>query len=284
MFDARRSPASLSVKLHRNLADLSFVNVQKSIFLVVGVALGFVAGFALANGINRGEQDKLRAELTRLRAEPAKVRGAAQGAEAAQTNGDTTIPNLSDEQLRNAVTRADEKPDDAKLQQMSGQALYVYAREKENAAILPDVVRILKRAHAAEPKNLTTTTMLGDALYLLSQTTGETTHLAEARKYYQTALAQKPDEVYVRTSLGLTYFYDKPSDPRAAIREYRRALEIDARHEPTLQGLVAALVAADNLVEAEQNLRLLEEVNPSNPEIPNLRAQLMQKKNAAGDK
>lgn len=257
------------------------MNAQKLIFLVVGVALGFVAGFWLANGVNRGEQEKLRAEATRLRAEAAKSEEA-RNAERERAGGGQAIPTLTEEQLRAAVERADASPSDAKLQQMSGQALYVYAREKSNAVILPDVVRILRRAHDAEPKNLTTTTMLGDALYLLAQTTGETAHLAEARKFYGQALAQKPDEIYVRTSLGLTYFYDKPSDPRAAVREYRKALEIDARHEPTLQGLVAALAAAGEVSEAEKSLRLLEEVNPANPELPNLRAQLAQKQNEAG--
>lgn len=261
---------------------LPLVNAQKLIFLAVGVALGFVAGFWLANGVNRGEQDKLRAELTRLRAEAKNDE--ARAAQEKQAGAGETIPTLTDDQLRVAVERADASPADAKLQQMSGQALYVYAREKGNAAILPDVVRILRRAHDIEPKNLTTTTMLGDALYLLAQTTGETKHLSEARKFYGQVLAEKPDEVYVRTSLGLTYFYDKPSDPRAAVREYRRALQIDARHEPTLQGLVAALAAAGEAGEAEKTLQLLEEVNASNPEIPNLRAQLAQRKNAGGER
>lgn len=259
------------------------MNTQKLIFLSVGVVLGFAAGFWLTNGINRGEQEKLRAELTRLRAEAAKNEQE-QGARASQAGGAGAIPTLTDAQLRAAVERADASPADAKLQQMSGQALYVYAREKGNAAIIPDVVRILRRAHDSEPKNLTTTTMLGDALYLLAQTTGETSHFAEARKFYGQVLAQKPDEVYVRTSLGLTYFYDKPSDPRAAIGEYRKALKIDPRHEATLQGMVAALAAAGEVSEAEASLRLLEEVNASNPEIANLRAQIAQKKNAAGER
>ena len=258
------------------------MNKQKIIYLVIGVALGFAVGFSLANGINRGEQDKLRAELARLRAGTEKS-AASQSQTEPPASGDDSIPTLSEEQLRNAVARADANPADAKLQQMSGQALYVYAREKEQPAILPDVVRILKRAHEADAKNLTTTTMLGDALYLQAQTTGETKHLAEARAYYRQALAQKPGEAYVHTSLGLTYFSDKPSDPRAAIREYRKALEINPRHEATLQSMVAALAAADEIGEAEKSLRQLEEVNPSNPELANLRAQIAQRKNAVGE-
>ncbi len=257
------------------------MNTQKLIFLLVGVALGFVAGFWFANGVNRGEQEKLRAEVTRLRAAAAEN----EAAKSRQPGGgEMAIPTLSDEELRRGIERADANPSDAKMQQMSGQALYVYAREKNNAAILPDVVRILRRAHDLEPKNLTTTTMLGDALYLLAQTGGETKYLADARKFYTQVLAGQPDDVYVRASLGHTYFYDKPSDPRAAIREYRKALAVNARHEPTLQGMVAALAATGEVAEAEKTLRLLEEVNAANPELPNLRAQLAQKKNEAGGK
>lgn len=259
------------------------MNAQKLIYMFVGVALGFVVGFWLANGVNRGEQDKLRAEVTRLRAEAAKNEGA-RAAQGGQPGDGQTIPTLSEEELRRGVERADASPSDAKMQQMTGQALYVYAREKGNAAILPDVIRILRRAHDLEPKNLTTTTMLGDALYMLTQTTGETKHLAEARKFYGQVLAAQPREVYVRTSLGLTYFYDKPSDPRSAAREYRKALEIDARHEASLQGLAAALVATGETAEAEKSLRQLEEVNPSNPELPNLRAQLARAQNGGAAK
>ena len=125
------------------------MNAQKLIFLLVGVALGFVAGFWLANGVNRGEQDKLRAEVTRLRAEAAKNEEA-RGAQGAQTADGQNIPTLTEEELRRGVERADANPSDTQLQQMTGQALYVYAREKGNAAILPDVIRRL----GAQPRHL----------------------------------------------------------------------------------------------------------------------------------
>lgn len=237
-------------------------------------------GFAVTNGINRAEHDKLRAELTRLRASSDGEDGR-QPQPSPASEDDASIPNLTEEQLKNAIARADANTDDAKLQQMSGQALYVYVREKGNAAILPDVVRILRRAHALESKNITTTTMLGDALYLLTQTTGETSHLAEARKFYQEALAQDPTQAYIHTSLGLTYFYDRPSDPRSAIREYRKALAREPRHEASLRALVAALIETGEFAESEKRLKELETANPSSPELPNLRAQLEQKRNEA---
>ena len=91
----------------------------------------------------------------------------------------------------------------------------------------------------------------------------------------------QPDDAIARTSLGLTYFYDKPSDPQRAMREYRRVLQTDPRQEMALQSLAAALIETRNLDEAAKRLDELEKVNPSNQELPNLRAQLEQKRNAA---
>lgn len=252
------------------------------LLVVLGLLVGFAAGFLLANGINRGEQDKLRAEMARLRAS-ANAGDSAGAAAPGQTSGseDLSIPDLTDEQLRQAVARADASPRDADLQRKSGQALYFYAMQKGNAAILPDAARLLARALELEPQDEKLGILAGNAHFLLARQGGDRTHLRDARKFYEKVLAVKPDDPDVRTSLGLTYFFDEPSDPRRAAREYRRALQADPKSEPPLQSLVAALVATGELDEAERRLGELAAVNPNNPELPNLRAQLEQKRNAA---
>ena len=143
------------------------------------------------------------------------------------------------------------------------------------------MARILRRAHELDPKDYKTTVMAGDAQFLIARSGGDRAPLGEARRLYEAALASQPDDAVVRTSLGLTYFYDSPSDPQRAIREYRRALQSDARQEMTLQSLAAALVETGNFDEAGRRLGELEKVNPSNRELPNLRAQLEQKRNAS---
>jgi len=87
--------------------------------------------------------------------------------------------------------------------------------------------------------------------------------------------------VIVRTSLGLTYFYDNPPDAQRAIREFRRALQVEPHGEMPLQSIAAALIEAGDFDEAGKRLNDLEQVNPRNPELANLRAQLEQKRNAA---
>ena len=259
--------------------------------LAVGAAclvIGFLGGFFLANGINRGEQEKLSAEVASLRAGGAVKDGGKAapqqqqgGGQQTSSAGDDSFPTLSDEQLANAVSKADASPKDAELQRKVGQALYVYAWQSGNASILPDVARILRRAHDLNPKDFKTTAMAGDAQFLIARSRNDAAALAEARKLYESALATQPDDAVVRTSLGLTYFYGSPPDATRAIREYRRALQSDPRQEISVQSLAAALIETGGFDEAGRLLDELEKLNPSNAELSKLRAQLEQKRNAA---
>ena len=263
--------------------------------LVGGLIVGFVVGFALANGINRQEDEKLRGEIASLRAGGAQAGSGgangstprAQGQPGAQRTsggGDGEFPTLTDEQLKNAISKADASPADAELQKKVGQALYVYAWQTSNYAILTDVARILKRAHELDANDYKTTVMAGDAFFLIARSKdSDPVQLADARTFYESALKTKPDDVIVRTSLGLTYFYAKPPDARRAVREYRQALKTDPKHEAALQSITLALIETGELAEAETRLGELEKVNPSNAELPNLRTQLEQKKNAGGE-
>jgi tetratricopeptide (TPR) repeat protein len=275
------------------MSEQSSVNTKTVLFLAAGLLVGFFVGFVLANNINRQEDDRLRGELARLRAGGAQkdsgerpasgTQGAAGSRQGAGAGGDDSFPTLSPDQLKNAVAKADASPADSEIQKKVGQALYVYAWQKGDDSILPDVARILKRAHELDAKDYKTTVMAGDAYFLVARNSGDAAQLSDARKLYEAALTSKPDDVIVRTSLGLTYFYGKPSDARRAIREYRQALKTDPRQEMALQSIAAALIETGDFAEAESRLGELEKVNPSNAELANLRAQLEQKKNAAGE-
>lgn len=273
------------------MSEQSSVNTKIVLVLVVGLLVGFFVGFVLANNINKQEDERLRGELARARAGGAqkdsggdgRTQGST-GAQSASGAGGKEFPTLTDEQLKNAVTKADASPSDAELQKKVGQGLYVYAWQTSNYEILPDVARILKRAHDLDAKDYKTTVMAGDAFFLIARgKDGDPVPLADARSFYEAALKAKPEDVIVRTSLGLTYFYGKPPDARRAIREYRQALKAEPQHEAALQSITQALIETGDLAEAETRLGELEKVNPSNPELPNLRTQLEQKKNAAAD-
>src|SRR5437762_12685549 len=177
------------------MTEKSSVNTKTVLIFVAGAVLGFVVGFALANGVNRQEQDRLRAEVARAQsAGPSKSADASEKPQTQARDDDDSFPTLTDDQLKNAVAKADASPADAELQKKVGQALYVYAWQKGNASILPDVARILKRAHDLDPKNFETALMAGDAHFLIARNGGDAKSLGEARKLYEEALASKPDD------------------------------------------------------------------------------------------
>ena len=253
------------------------MNTKKIILLIAIGALCFVAGFLYADQANRRELKGLRANIARQNEEKSKP--AATQPEAPPADGEW-MPDLSDEQLREAVARADASPDDAALQKTAGQALHIYALKKENTAILPDVARILKRAHEADPKNYDVLLRLGNSYYIMA-VNGDPERMREARSYFEKAARLKPDDPYVHTSLGMTYFHDAQPDPLSAAREYRKALDIDPRHGPALQSLAAALINAGDFTEAEKYIAELESLDAPSGVVADLRAQLAQKRNAA---
>lgn len=256
-------------------------NIRVVIVGALGVILGFVAGFLVTNGINKAEQEKLRSELASARAGAPESGKNQQG----QAAGGNSSSSLTEEQVANAVSKADQSPQDAELQKKVGQGLMLYASETGNASYLVDGARILKRAHDLDPKDYKTTVLAGDAQFLVErQGGGDPKLIAEARKLYEAALVAKPDDPVVRTKLGLTYFYDNPPNPQRAIGEYRRALQADPRQEMSLQSLAGALIETGALDEAARRLDELRKLNPSNTELTGLRTQLEQKRNAAKEK
>ena len=182
---------------------------------------------------------------------------------------------LSEQELREAIQKTDAHADDIDLQKRFGVALYAYVNQTRDPRFLPDAVRFLKRAAEANPNDRSILVSLGNALFDLGQM-GETARFAEARGYYQKALEIDANDVNVRTDLGLTYYFAEPSDPQSAIREYRKSLEINPRHESTLQNLATALIKTGNRKEAEKTIETLRGVNPKNAALADLEALLAQ--------
>ena len=178
------------------------------------------------------------------------------------------------------IARGDANPNDVVLQRNIGRGFYLYAVQTGETKLLPEAVRFLQRAYAAEPNDYETTVMLGNALFDLGRAS-DAESFKEARTYYLKALAIKPNDVDVRTDLGLTYYFGEPSQPERAIAEYRKSLAVDPRHESTLQNLATALISIGDLDEARERIDELQRLNPSHTALPNLRAQLAQSKNKA---
>ena len=113
-----------------------------------------------------------------------------------------------------------------------------------------------------------------DTLVKLGNANFEAERYDVAERWYSEALAKKPDAVDVRSDLGLTYFLRKPPQPERAVAEFRRALEYDPEHVPTLHNLTLVLAKTGDLDGAEATFARLEKINPQNDNLAQLREEL----------
>jgi tetratricopeptide (TPR) repeat protein len=256
------------------------LNGQKILHAAVALLVGAVAGFVFADRANRKELDELRAEVAQARAgKTAAQQGAGQTGAQPPAASDSAPAMPSEKEIRDIIAKADARSEDADYQRQVGQGVYMYSLAQNEPALMPEAIRILKRAEKADPKNFQTVLLLGNANFALAQD-GDAKLYPEARAYYLRALEAKPDDANLHTLLGMTYYFGSPQDATRAIAEYRKSLAKDPRHEMALQNIVAALVFTGSLDEAGRRIEELEKVNPQNNALGNLRAQLAQARNA----
>lgn len=257
------------------------MNGQKILQAVIALFVGAAAGFVFADRANRKEIEELRAEVAQARSgKPATQKGANDfAAQPPATDAAPAMP--SEQEIRDIIAKADARADDANYQREVGQGVYMYSLAQQSPALMPEAIRLLKRAEKSDPKNFQTVLLLGNAHFALGQE-GDAKRYPEARAYYLRALETKPDDANLHALLGMTYYFGSPPDAPRAIGEYRKSLAKDPRHEMALQNLAAALVATRSLEEAQRRVGELEKVNPQNNALDNLRAQLAQARNAGG--
>lgn len=239
--------------------------MNKKVFWIslVAVIISFFGGFLLANALNRNELNTIRAEIERLKN---------------STPQDKSEVSLSDEEIRQKIAEADKNPENFNFQKNLGLALYRYATMKQDAQLLAEIARLLTRANQQDAKDYEVLITLGNCYFDIGYIKKDNENLTKAREFYQKALSQKPNDVDVRTDLGLTYFLVNPPETDKALAEFQKSLQIDPKHEKTLQVTAQALLSQKKVAEAANYLTRLREVNPENQFLPELESQLSQQK------
>lgn len=235
--------------------------------LTIAVLLSFAGGFFLANSLNRNEINVLRSENEALKTLPTEPKKNA--AEA----------NLSDGEIRSKIVEADKNPTDIEYQKNLGTALYQYAMMKQDAELLGEAARLLKRVYESDKKDFSIVVMLGNALFDIGYLKKEDEKFAEAREMYKQALELKPNDADVRTDYGLTYFLQTPPENEKALAEFEKSYKQNPSHEKTLQVLTQFFLSRKNISEAEKYLSELRAVNKNNRNVPSLEKQLAEAKN-----
>ncbi|HJR07342.1 MAG TPA: tetratricopeptide repeat protein [Pyrinomonadaceae bacterium] len=222
------------------------MNRENILFSLVGIGFGLFLGFGFASWAN------MRAGAT--------LTGDGRPTQSALPSNGVADQQRLETAAQAAVKAARENPSDYEAQMQAARASFQTER-------LDDVLEFLLRANQLQPDNLEPVVALGNVNY-------DTGNYQAAEKWYTAALAKKPDDINVRTDLGLTFLLRNPPDNERALAEFRRSLQLDPNHEPTLQNMVVALTRKGDKTEARATLAKLESLNPANPALPQLRSGL----------
>ncbi|HLL69985.1 MAG TPA: tetratricopeptide repeat protein [Pyrinomonadaceae bacterium] len=222
------------------------MNRENILFSLVGIGFGLFLGFGFASWAN------MRAGAT--------LTGDGRAVQSALPSNAVADQQRLETAAQAAVKAARENPSDFEAQMQAARASFQTER-------LDDVLEFLLRANTLKPDELEPVVALGNVNY-------DTGNYLAAEKWYTAALAKTPDDINVRTDLGLTFLLRTPPDNERALAEFRRSLQLDPNHEPTLQNMVVALTRKGDKTEARSTLAKLESLNPTNPALPQLRSGL----------
>src|SRR5688572_18176185 len=127
------------------------MNGKTLLTAAAGALIGLVAGFILANSLNRSELTNLRAEADRLKTE--RSAGPGQG----------SAPALSEEEINSTIARAEQSPNDFEIQRNIGVAIYRYGAMKQDEKIILRSVPLLERAANLRANDFDVTLTLANA-------------------------------------------------------------------------------------------------------------------------
>jgi tetratricopeptide (TPR) repeat protein len=231
---------------------------ENILYSIIGVLLGVLAGYVFASTVNQ------RGYVARTPVGSVAAGQAEQGSPALPqdhpplpSNGAAEQPGAeSSAEDQALIEQAEAEPKNFDAQMRAAEVQYKNRRFTE-------AIQLLMRANQLRPQSYEAIVALGNANF-------DANNFEIAERWYTAALVKQPQDINVRTDLGLTFLFREQQNVDRAIQEFRRSLAINPSHEQTLQNMVFALTKKGNYAEAEAMLGKLREVNPNNPSLAKL--------------
>jgi tetratricopeptide (TPR) repeat protein len=233
------------------------------LYSIAGVVLGFFVGFFVAN---LGGKPRLAASVGSNSSAPPldPTQGGGQlPPNHPNVNNGSSGPNdaaASSAQAQTAMDAADRNPQDFTAQ-IRAAAIFYQLQSLDKAELY------LKRALDLKPDD-------PDALTGMAHTKYDTGDFTSAATFYEKVLAKQPEDADLRTDLGNAYARRTPPDYDRAMKEYRKALEVNPGHEQALVRLADAALHKGDKATAREAIDKLAVVNPSSPSLSSLRSTL----------
>jgi tetratricopeptide (TPR) repeat protein len=223
---------------------------------IVGLVIGLSIGFFYANSVNRNSNFQ---------------KGPIQNAQMDPTQ-DQQVPNITVKEqpakggmmpdVKETLDKAETEPNNFEAQLKAGE-LYFKIKNFDKATEFYD------KANSLNPSKFEEVVRLGNAYFDIGK-------FEKAEQLYTNALKEKPNDIGVRTDLGITFVERANPNLDRAIEEFQKSLEIDPKHEPTLYNLAIAYYKKGNTEELNKTVQRLNEANPQG-ELTTKLKQLLQK-------
>ena len=226
---------------------------ENILFTLVGLLLGYVIAFHLVVYVKQSQPLPQGADAASADVEMPAEQSSLPTSEVKDSQSLSSAAQL-------AAKTAREDPKNFEAQFKAGEAS-LEAGDGEGA------IDFFTRANRLRPSDYNTLVRLGNANF-------EAERLDVAERWYKEALEKKPDDVGVRSDLGLTYFKRKPPQADKAVAELRRALEYDPGNVLVLHNLTLMLMQTRDYDGAEATLAKLEKLDPQGSNTPRLREEL----------
>jgi len=231
------------------------MNKDNIIFGLTGIIIGLVA--AVVFTLRTNNAGSVGASVNpNLAISAGNATNAVPFGDLSHTNKDAPAGGMQP-QVRAALDAANGNPKEMRAQ-LNAAGMYYQIGNFDKAIEYAD------RALAIEPDNVGALTAAGDIRF-------DKGDFVEAAKFYEHVLEHQPNNVNVRTDLGSTFFQRTPPDLDRAVAEYKRSLEIDARHENTLVNLAILHLTRNEKEAARVVIDQLAAANPNNTSLAELR-------------
>ena len=240
------------------------MNKQNYLYGIIGLLVGLLIGYIGSDAINRSAPNPSAAVASgnesELPANHPPADGGGSGVADSTANSSANSSSGPQADVIAAIEKARKEPSNLEAQMKAAELFKQIGRDE-------GALEFYERAVRVKPKELNLLTTLGNINFDLKR-------YAEAGKWYQSALKVNPGDATVWMDLGSSYYLREPRDLDKAINAYRSALEADPRHEKSLQNLTRALIDKGDKAAARDSLKQLEQVNPNNQSITQLRTEM----------
>ncbi|HMO79871.1 MAG TPA: tetratricopeptide repeat protein [Pyrinomonadaceae bacterium] len=224
------------------------INKENILFCIVGLLGGVIIGFVFANSMNQ------KAML-----QAGQVMQPNMGLPAGHPSiGDGQSGSIPEVQA--AIDKARAEPENFDAQIRAAEMYYQIQR-------FDGAIEFLEQARKLKPDDYETIINLANAYF-------DSNKYAEAEKTYLLAIEKRPDDMNVRTDLGLTFVFRPDPDYDRAIKEFNTVLEKNPNQIQALQNLTVAYTKKGEAGNANATLERLKAAEPGNAAISRLQADI----------